>query len=244
MNDIIIQQLQQLRMAGIVDMLKQQRSQPNTYAELAFEERLALLVDHEINQRKNNRIKRLRRQAKLRLNATPEAISYGEHRGLTQSRMAELLSCAYLQHYQNTLIIGATGGGKTYLACALAEQACRLGYTCRYWRLSRLVEQLHIARADGSYTKLLSQIAKQQLLIVDDWGLEKLNVKQATDLLEVIEDRHGVSSTIVCSQLPIEEWHSMISNCTVADAILDRLVHNAHRINLQGESMRRQQKVD
>ena len=243
MNDMIIQQLQQLRMAGIIDMLKQQRSQPNTYAELGFEERLALLVDHEINQRKNNRIKRLRRQAKLRLDATPESISYSDHRGLSQSRMAELLSSAYLQYHQNILITGATGGGKTYMACAMAEQACRLGHTCRYWRLPRLVEQLHIARADGSYTKLLGQIAKQQLLILDDWGLEKLSVKQATDLLEVVEDRHGVSSTIVCSQLPIEEWHSMISNGTVADAILDRLVHNSHRINLQGESMRMQQKV-
>ena len=136
------------------------------------------------------------------------------------------------------MITGATGGGKTYIACALAEQACRQGISCRYWRLSRLINQLYIASADGSYSKLLAQIAKQQLLILDDWGLEKLNTKQATDLLEVIEDRHGLKSTIICSQLPVEQWHSMISNGTVADALLDRLIHNSHRIPLKGESMR------
>lgn len=217
MNDLIIQQLQQLRMTGIADMLKQQRAQPNTYGELAFEERLTLLVEHEVGQRHNNRINRLRKQAKLRLNATPESLSYGDGRGLNKPLMAELLSGGYLQHYQNVLITGATGGGKTYVACALVEQACRQGITSRYWRLSRLVEQLHIARMDGSYTKLLVQIAKCQLLIVDDWGLEKLNTKQATDLLEVIEDRHGLHSTIICSQLPVDQWHSMISNGTVAE---------------------------
>jgi len=238
MNDLIIQQLQQLRMTGIADMLKQQRSQPNTYSELAFEERLGLLVEHETTQRHNNRINRLRKQAKLRLNATPEALTYDEARNLKKPQIAQLLLGGYLGNHQNILITGATGGGKTYIACALAEQACRQGISCRYWRLSRLMNQLYIASADGSYSKLLAQIAKQQLLILDDWGLEKLNTKQATDLLEVIEDRHGLKSTIICSQLPVEQWHSMISNGTVADALLDRLIHNSHRIPLKGESMR------
>ncbi len=243
MNDLLIQQLQQLRMTGIADMLKQQRAQPNTYNELAFEERLSLLVDHEINQRRTNRINRLRKQARLRLSATPEELSYGNGRGLDKSRMADLLAGGYLNYHQNIIITGATGGGKTYVACALAEQACRQGMRVRYWRLPRLNEHLHIDHADGSYTKQLAQIAKQELLILDDWGLEKLNVKQATDLLEVVEDRHGVSSTIICSQLPVEQWHSMISNGTVADALLDRLIHNAHRLTLSGESMRKQQSM-
>tara|TARA_B100000745_G_C20126835_1_gene386010 strand:- start:959 stop:1426 length:468 start_codon:yes stop_codon:yes gene_type:complete len=155
--------------------------------------------------------------------------------------MADLLSGGYLQQRQNILITGATGGGKTFVACALGEQACRQGVSAQYWRLSRLTECLHIARADGSYSKQLEILAKQQLLILDDWGLEKLNVKQATDLLEVIEDRHGLNSTIICSQLPVEQWHSMISNGTVADALLDRLIHNSHRLELKGESMRRVQ---
>ena len=243
MNDLLIQQLQQLRMTGIADMLKQQRTQPNTYSELAFEERLSLLVDHEMNQRRTNRINRLRKQARLRLSATPEELSYGNGRGLDKSRMADLLAGGYLNHHQNIIITGATGGGKTYVACALAEQACRQSIRARYWRLPRLNEHLHIGHADGSYTKQLAHIAKQQLLILDDWGLEKLTIKQATDLLEVVEDRHGVSSTIICSQLPVEQWHSMISNGTVADALLDRLIHNAHRITLSGESMRKQQNM-
>jgi len=238
MNDIIIEQLQQLRLAGIADMLKQQRIQPNTYGELAFEERLALLVGHEVTRRDNNKIKRLRKQAKLRLNAMPEELMYAEQRGLKKTQLADLFSGGYLQRHQNVIITGATGGGKTYIACALSEQACRHGYSVRYWRLSRLVEHLNIARADGSYVKQLNQLAKQQLLVIDDWGLEKLSTKQATDLLEVIEERHGRSSTIICSQLPVDQWHNMIANDTVADALLDRLIHNAHRIILKGNSMR------
>jgi len=240
MSNILIEQLQQLRLTGVVDMLKQQRSQPNTYSELAFEERLALLIDHEMIRRENNKITRLRKQAKLRLNAPPEELSYTQQRGLDKSRMAELLSGGYLHHCQNIVITGATGSGKTYVACALGEQACRQGVATRYWRLSRLTEQLNIARADGSYTRQLLQLSRKQLLVIDDWGLEKLNAKQAVDLLEVIEERHGRSSTIICSQLPVDQWHSMIANPTVADALLDRLIHNAHRIELKGDSMRRQ----
>ena len=244
MNNIIIEQLQQLRLTGIADMLKQQRIQPNTYEELAFEERLALLVEHEVTRRENNKIKRLRKLAKLRLNATPEELSYAEQRGLKKTQLAELFHSRYLQRHQNVIITGATGGGKTYVACALSEQACRHGFPTRYWRLSRLVECLHIARADGSYTKQLNQLAKQQLLVIDDWGLEKLNTKQATDLLEVIEERHGRSSTIICSQLPVDQWHGMIANGTVADALLDRLIHSAHRITLKGNSMRQSQVLE
>lgn len=240
MSNILIEQLRQLRLTGVVDMLKQQQSQPNTYSELAFEERLALLVDHEMIRRENNKVTRLRKQAKLRLSALPEELSYTQQRGLDKSRMAELLSGGYLRHCQNIVITGATGSGKTYVACALCEQACRQGITTRYWRLSRLTEQLHIARADGSYTRQLLQLSRKQLLVIDDWGLEKLSAKQAVDLLEVIEERHGRSSTIICSQLPVDQWHNMVANPTVADALLDRLIHSAHRIELKGDSMRKQ----
>ena len=240
MNNQLIEQLQQLRLTGVVDMLKQQRTQPNTYGELAFEERLALLIDHEMIRRENNKITRLRKQAKLRLNAPPEQLSYADNRGISQPLMAELLCGTYLRHHQNVMITGATGSGKTFVACALGEQACQHGITTRYWRLSRLVEYLAIARADGSYNRELLQLSKKQLLIVDDWAMEKLNPKQAIDLLEVIEERHGRSSTIICSQLPVDQWHSLIANPTVADALLDRLIHNAHRIELKGDSMRKQ----
>lgn len=243
MNDLIIQQLQQLRLTGVVEMLKQQRAQPNTFKELAFEERLSLLIDYELNQRQTKRINRLRKQARLRLNATPEALSYGDGRGLNKQQMADLLSGGYLNDHQNVLITGATGGGKTYVACSLCEQACRLSVSSRYWRLSKLVEHLHLGRADGSYVKQVEQLAKQQLLVLDDWGLEKLSARQSTDLLDVIEERHGLKSTIICSQLPVEQWHSMVGNPTIADALLDRLIHNSHRIELKGESMRSKQRL-
>ena len=146
----------------------------------------------------------------------------------------------YLRDHQNLLITGATGCGKTFLACAFGEQACRQYKPVRYYRLPRLLDSLAAARVDGSYPKLLFQLAKTELLIIDDWGLEKFSARQASDLLEVIEDRHQLGSTLIASQVPVSDWHALISNPTVADALLDRLVHNSHTITLKGESMRKQ----
>lgn len=239
MDDQLLYQMRQLRLSHATEALVQQRSQPQTYTELSFEERLGLLLDQELLGRENNRISRLRKQARLRLVANPEQLDYSAERGLQRSQLAELLSGGYLQRQENVLVTGPTGCGKTYVACALAEQACRQNRRVCYWRLGRLLEALAVARADGSLSKLLSQLAKTELLLLDDWGLEKVTQRQAADLLEVMEDRYGLASTLLCSQMPVDQWHRMLGNPTVADALLDRLIHNAHRITLKGESLRK-----
>ena len=239
MNDIVIEQLRSLRMSQFANALELQRQQPTTFDELGFEERLTLLLDHELIERENARVKRLRRQAKLRLDAPPEKLNYGVERGLIKSVLAPLISGNYLQLKQNILITGKTGCGKTYLACALGEQGCRQQYRVRYYRLGRLLDELIAGRVDGSYLRLMNQLSKIDLLILDDWGLEKMNARQASELLEVIEDRYQVNSTIIASQVPIKEWHQLINNPTIADALLDRLVHNSHKIDLDGESQRK-----
>lgn len=239
MTDIVIEQLRTLRLTQMSQALEHQRQQAHTFAELAFEERLTLLLEHELLGRENNRINRLRKQAKLRLTATPEHIRYEPERGLRKAMVAELLSGNYLRQQQNILITGPTGCGKTYLACALGEQACRQQYQVKYFRLGRLLDELIAGRADGSYTQLMNRLAKAHLLILDDWGLEKLSARQASELLEVLEDRYQLTSTLIASQAPVEHWHQMISNPTVADALLDRLVHNSQRIELTGESQRK-----
>lgn len=240
MSDTIIEQLRALRLTQFANVLENQRQQPNLYAELDFEERLGLLLDQELVNRDQNRIKRLRKQAKLRLRALPEELQYSAARGLIQSQCTGLMNGNYLRSHQNLLITGATGCGKTFLACAFGEQACRQYKQVRYYRVGRLLDAIAAARVDGSYHKLLLQLAKYELLILDDWGLEKLSARQSSELLEVIEDRHQISSTLVTSQVPASEWHSLLPNPTVADAILDRLLHNSHSIALKGESMRKQ----
>lgn len=239
MNDIVIEQLRSLRMSPFASALEQQRQQPTTFDELGFEERLTLLLEHELIERENARVKRLRRQAKLRLDAPPERLNYGAERGLIKSVLAPLIAGNYLQLKQNILITGKTGCGKTYLACSLGEQGCRQQYRVRYYRLGRLLDELIAGRVDGSYIRLMNQLSKIDLLILDDWGLEKMSARQASELLEVIEDRYQVNSTIIASQVPIKEWHQLISNPTIADALLDRLVHNSHKIDLDGESQRK-----
>ena len=237
--DAIIQQLKSLRLSHASDALEQQRIHPATYAELGFEERLGLILDHEIVNRDQTKIQRLKRQAKLRLSASGNQLDYRPERGLKRAMMGELLSGTYLQKRQNVLITGATGAGKTYVACALAEQACEQHCPSRYYRLNRLLDDLSSSRLDGSYQKLLLSLAKKKLLVIDDWGLEILSQEHASNLLEVLEDRYQECSTIIISQLPVKEWHEMIDNSTIADAILDRLVHQSHRIELRGESMRK-----
>lgn len=234
-----LQALRNLKLTGMADGLEQQLAQPATHDELGFEQRLALLVDRETMLRTNNKIDRLLKAAKLKLQAQPEDIDYRHPRGLQQSQFADLLSSRWIHQHHNVLITGPTGCGKTYLGCVLATQACRHGLSVRYFRTSRLLESLSIAHGDGRFAKLIQQLAKTDLLVLDDWGLEKMTLGQRNDLLEIMEDRHGLRSTLITSQLPINQWHKAIGDATLADAILDRLLHNSHKLTLKGESMRK-----
>jgi len=232
------EQLHTLRLTGMLQALQEQLSQP-AMAELSFEERLGILVDREILYRENRRLDRLLKAARLRVSACVEDIDYRHPRGLEKSRMASLITLDWVQQSLNLCLTGPTGCGKTWLACALGNEACRRGYSVRYLRLPRLFDMLRIAHGDGSYSKLMNQLLKTDLLILDDWGIQKISAAQRNDLMEVIEDRHGRRSTLIASQLPIEHWHEYIGEATIADAVLDRLLHGAHRLNLNGESMRR-----
>lgn len=239
MNNQTLQSLRTLKLTGMADGLEQQLSQPGTHEELGFEERLSLLVDRETTYRHNNKISRLLKAAKLKLQVYPEDIDYRHPRGLIKSQFADLLSSQWLHQHHNVLITGPTGCGKTYLGCVLATQACRQGLSVRYFRTSRLLEMLSIAHGDGRYPKIIQQLAKTDLLVLDDWGLEQMTLSQRNDLLEIMEDRHGLKSTLITSQLPITQWHKAIGDATLADAILDRLLHNSHKLKLKGESMRK-----
>jgi DNA replication protein DnaC len=210
-------------------------------SQLSFEERLGLLVDREITERDNRRLTSRLRQARLKQQACLEDIDYQTSRGLDQILMLKLSDCQWVKKAINILITGPTGIGKSWMACALAQKACREGYSAYYQRLTRLLQELPLARGDGSYAKLLARLAKTDVLVLDDWGLVKLNAEQRRDLLEILEDRHGSRATIITSQLPIDQWHDIIGDATLADAIMDRLVHNAYKINLTGESMRKKQ---
>jgi len=234
-----LDKLRALTLTGMAEALQQQAHQPDAQ-NLSFEERLGLLVDAEAMTRENRRYQRLLREARLRVSATPEAIDYSHPRGLNRDQLRELSACHWIRRHQNLCLTGPTGSGKTFIACALGHQACRLGLSVAYYRVPRLYEDLRLARGDGSYPKLLRKLAKTELLILDDWALQVPDTYQRQDLLEVLEDRDRLKATLVASQLPIEHWHEHLGEATVADAILDRLVHNAHKIALKGESMRRQ----
>lgn len=235
----LIQQLRLLRVPGMVEALEQQLEQPATHNDLTFEQRLNLMIDRELTYRSNNKIQRLLKTAKLKLQAYPQDIDYQHPRGLEKNQFASLLSCQWIEQHQNILITGPTGCGKTYLGCVLATQACQLGYSVRYFRTSRLLDNLAIAHGDGRFVRMINQIAKTDLLVLDDWGLETLTLGQRNDVLELMEDRHGSRSTLITSQVPVKKWHAAIGDATLADAILDRLLHNAHRLLLKGESMRK-----
>jgi DNA replication protein DnaC len=234
----LIEQLHALKLTGMAAALLHQREQPDSQ-QLPFEQRLGLLVEREIIERDNRRLSRLLKTAKLRVSTCVEEVDYRHPRGIDRACFTELTYGHWIERKQNLCLTGPTGTGKTWLACALGNQACRQGYSVRYLRVPRLFEQLHIAHGDGSYPRLMSQLAKTDLLILDDWGIQKINTPQRNDLMEVIEDRHGLKSTLIASQLPIDHWHNYIGEATLADAILDRLLHNAHRLPLKGESMRK-----
>lgn len=232
-----IDRLHELRLTGMAHALDEQRGQPDLH-DLAFEDRLALLLERETTARADRRLTRLLQVAKLRLPATIEDLDFQTPRGLDRSVLLRLADGEWIRQYQVVLLVGATGTGKTYVACALGHRACRQGLRVRYFRIPRLLHDLAAARADGSYSQLLAALLKSDLLILDDWGLAPLGDRERRDLLEVLEDRHGRRATLVTSQLPVEHWHELVGDPTFGDAILDRLVHQAHRITLKGRSMR------
>lgn len=230
--------LRSLKLLGMADAFQQQLEQPSTH-ELSFEERFSLLVDREATQRDSRRLTRLLQMAHLKQAACVEDIDYRHRRGLDKSQMAALASCHWIRAHQQLHITGPTGSGKSWLACALGHQACRQGLSVRYERTSRLLEELRIARGDGSLQKQFAALAKTDLLILDDFGLKPLAQLERLDLLDIIEDRYHTHSTLVTSQLPVENWHEYVGDPTIADALLDRLLNNAHRLPLKGESMRK-----
>jgi DNA replication protein DnaC len=225
-----IEKLRALKLTGMADALNQQLQQPPL--DLDFEARLAILVEQEWFTRENRKIKRRLTQAKLQQNACIEDINYDSHRGLVKTKMLELARNAWLKNKLNLLITGSTGCGKTYIACALAQRACLDGYTSKYYRLPRLWEELKVAKASGTYSQWLAQLAK---LDPDS--------ERRQDLLEILDDRYQKCSTIVTSQLPVAHWHEHLQDKTFADAILDRLVHNSTRIELTGPTMRKNKKT-
>jgi len=233
-----LDKLQALRFTGMLKALQEQQQLPDIDT-LSFEERLGLLVDREMTEREDRRLQTRLRKAKLKHQAAIEDLDYRTPRGLDKGLMRQLASGQWLKEGLNLIIHGPTGVGKTWIACALAHKACREGFSAQYLRLPRLFEELHLAHGDGRFHKLMSGFAKTDLLILDDWGLAKLHAEQRRDLLELLDDRHGHRSTIVTSQIPVDHWHEVIGDPTLADAILDRLVHNAYRLHLKGESMRK-----
>ena len=233
-----LDKLQALKLTGMAQALSEQMTLPDITA-LSFEERLGLLVDREMTERDNRRLTTRLQRAKLRQSACIEDLDYRHPRGLDKSVMTRLALCQWVRDRHNVLLTGPTGIGKTWIACALGHHACRQGFTTLYLRLPRFLQELPIAKGDGRYVKLMTTLSKTDLLLLDDFGLATLSHEHRHDLLELIEDRHERRATIVTSQLPVDHWHEAIGDPTLADAILDRLVHNAYKITLKGDSMRK-----
>jgi DNA replication protein DnaC len=234
----LLDKLSQLRLKGFRQALEEQMAQPR-YGELTFEERLGLLLDVEVTRRRNNRLKRRIRAAKFPLPATMADLDLSPRRGLNRAEVLQLAQSEWVARHLNILVLGPTGAGKSYLATALGRAACEADYKVQYHRTSRLLQSLELAHADGSFPQLLAKLSRIHLLIFDDWLRDPLSRSQTRDLLEILDDRYGRAATMVVTQVPVAEWHSRIPDPTLADAILDRLIHNAYRLELQGESMRK-----
>jgi DNA replication protein DnaC len=234
----LLDKLSKLRLSAFRVALEEQLHNPQ-YADLPFEDRLGLLVDRECTRRDNSRLKRRLKAARLPLPATIEDLDLSPSRGLERRLVLQLAQGEWIHQHLNILVLGPTGVGKTFLACALAHAACRHNFNVRYQRTSRLLHHTALSHADGSYTQFLDTFARIQLLVLDDWLRDPLTRPQSQDLLEILDDRYGRSSTLVATQVPVAEWHSRFPDPTIADAILDRLVHNAYRLALQGESRRK-----
>jgi len=233
-----LDKLQQLRLTGLYDGYREQL-ESDRYDVLSFDERFAMLIDRQEAEQDNRRLQSRLKKAKLRQNACVEDIDYRHARGLNKRLMCTLAECAWLRSHENCIITGPTGAGKSYLACAFGNQACRRGFNVLYFRAPRLFKELAVARGVGRYERLLSTLLRCELLIIDDWGTAPLTDEERRDLFEIMEDRYDRRSTLIAAQLPLEHWHETIGDPTLADAILDRLIHNAHTINLKGESMRK-----
>lgn len=233
-----VNKLNQMKLFAMAKSLTERLARTD-HQDLGIEEMISLLVDDEWLSRENRKLTTRIKKAKFKVPATLEAIDYQLRRSLIKSKLMDLSTLAWIRHHHNLLLIGSTGIGKSFIAQALGHHACQKGFTVHYVRATQLLHQLHLARADGTYGKYLSRLLKYDLLILDDWGISSLDPQEAKDLLEVIEDRHEIKSTIITSQLPTQHWHEFIGNQTIADAICDRLVHNAHKIEMKGESVRK-----
>jgi DNA replication protein DnaC len=239
-----IDKLHQLGLGAMAAAWTEQQQQAEVTS-LAFDERLGLLVDAEWLARENKRLTRALKEAKLKFpHACIEAIDYPARRELDKAIIRQLATCRWVQEHHNVIVVGATGVGKSFIACALAQQACRKGFRAYYRRASRLYHDLGLARADGTYVRVLSRLARIDVLVIDDWGLAPPQDHERRDLLEILEDRYGARSTIITSQLPPAQWHDHLGDAMVADAICDRLLHNAHRLVLKGPSRRKEAKLD
>lgn len=240
LNEPTVEKLKSLRLDAMVAAWQDQQANADVRA-LDFDERFGLLVDAQWLLRENKRLKRNLREARLRMaHACTEDIDCGGRRELDRATVRHLATCTWIAEHRAVVVTGATGTGKTFVACALAQQACRQGYRALYRRAPRLYDELRLARADGSYARLLSQWARIDLLVIDDWGLAPLRDEERRDLLEVLDDRHGLRSTVITSQLPPSDWHLCIGDPTVADAICDRVLHGAVRLALKGPSRRKE----
>lgn len=233
-----LDKLRALKLLGMVAALEDQSALPDC-ASLSFEERLGLLVDRESTLRQNNALRLRLARARLRQHACLEDIDFRGARGLDKNQLLALSSCDWIRRHENCILTGATGTGKSYLACALGQKACREGFEVLYRRVPRLFEELALARSDGSYLRTICRLGRCSLLILDDWGIAPLTTEQRRDMLEILDERYGRHSTLVAGQVPVGQWHEVIADPTLADAILDRLVHNAHKIQIKGESMRK-----
>jgi DNA replication protein DnaC len=234
-----LEQLNELRLHAMARAWEGQAEDPSS-GDLGFDDRLGLLVDAEWQERQNKRLTRLLKEAKLRIGgACLEDVEFAKERKLDRAVLRQLGTGKWIEAHHNVVITGATGVGKTYLACALAQHACRRGHRTLYRRAPRLFEELRLAHADGTYPRLLARFARAEVLVIDDWGLAPVQDMERRDLLEIMEDRHGLRSTIWTSQLPVAKWHDHMGDPTVADALCDRLLHNAHRIVLHGPSRRK-----